>query len=270
MSPWTGRVNAEVYDRFVRDHLLYHRLNHHLAELAELRDARRVLDLACGTGATALACLRLMDFDADLLGIDASEDMVAVARANILDPRARFRVAAAAAVDRVPGGPFDRAVCNAAFWQFPSAGDVLRALAAVLSRGARFVFNLPAAVVRGEPAPVHPFQIALGRAVEAKTGRVFSGAQAALDADHLVELLAECGFDILDRHRFTYEGRQGELMELMTIPAMLARLAPDLPKDERREAMQEARERADPREPVRVPWLYFVSRRSPRRPAPPP
>lgn len=261
MRPWQGRVNAEIYDRFVRDHHIYRRLNRRLAELSRLQDARRVLDLACGTGATALACLRLMDFQTDLIGVDASEDMVEVARANILDPRARFEVAPAASVDRVVDGPFDRAVCCAAFWQFPAPDPVLRAVGKLLAPGGLFVFNVPAERVSGEQAPVHPFQVALARVIESRTRRPFPVTPATLDPDRLAEMMGDAGLELETRERFAYEGRQSELMELMAIPAMIAPLAPELSQEEREEVAAEARARTDPAETVEVPWIYFVAHR---------
>lgn len=262
MSPWRGRVNAEIYDRFVREHQIYRRLNHHLAAQARLEDARRVLDLACGTGASALACLRLMDVDADLVGVDASEDMVEVARANLLDPRARFLVAPAASVHREVRGKFDRAVCNAAFWQFPAPGAVLGSLAEVTEPGARFVFNVPAERLAGERVDIHPFQVALARALEVRTGRPFASmTPSSIDGERLADMMAETGFELTYRHRFTYEGRQQELMELMSIPAMLKPLAPDLPDSDRTDAVDEAWHRSDPTERVQVHWVFFIARR---------
>jgi SAM-dependent methyltransferase len=260
VSPWRGRINAEVYDRFVRDHRIYRRLNTHLALLARLAGARRVLDLACGTGGTALACLRFLDFDADLVGVDASEAMVEVARANILDRRARFLVAAASSVDRTVRGPFDRAVCNAAFWQFPAPGPVLAALANVLSAGALFVFNVPAERVVGEASPVHPYQVALARAIEARTGRPFPASPASIDPTVLRGLLDEHGFELQAMEQYTYEGRQRELIELMNIPAMIEPLTPELGESARAAALDEARSKVLPDEPVQVPWAFFVAR----------
>ena len=101
--PWSSWINAEIYDRFVRERRIYDWLNTHLVRLADLRLARRILDVGCGTGATALACLGKMDSGAELVGIDSSEEMIGVARSNALDPRARFEVLPAAAADRLDG-----------------------------------------------------------------------------------------------------------------------------------------------------------------------
>jgi ubiquinone/menaquinone biosynthesis C-methylase UbiE len=260
-SPWQGWINAEVYDLFVREHGIYRALNRRLAELAEIAAARRVLDLACGAGATALACLAQLPADGELWGVDGSAAMVAVARAQVRDPRARFAVAAAAAIEEAVAGPFDRAVCNAALWQFPALPPVLAAVARLLVPGGLFAFNVPAERLAGEESPVHPFQVALARAIERKTHRPFSPSATSLDPERLGEWLAEAGFAPPKRERFTYRGPQGELMDLTEIPAMIEPMTPGLTAADRRAVLRQARRRTDPQEVVEVPWIYFVARR---------
>lgn len=263
-SPWSGWANAEIYDAFASAPGIYRALNRRLVELAEIASARRVLDLACGGGATARACLEVLPARSELVGVDGSEAMVRIARSRIRDPRARFEVAPASALERVAPGPFDRAVSNAAFWQFPDRRSVLAALARVTEEGALLVFNVPDELLAGsrgrEAAEPTPFQIALARAVESRTGHPLATA-SPLDPEPLAAHLAEAGFGRLRREPFAYRARQGELMELMAIPAMLARLAPDLPEPERRAALAEARHRTDPDQEVTIPWVYFVARR---------
>jgi len=254
--PWRGWDNAEIYDGFVREHRIYRQLNRRIVRMADLEGARRVLDLGCGTGATATECLRVLDPDADLVGVDASAEMVEVARANVPDPRASFVVAGAAGLAEAVAGPFDRVVCNAAFWQFPSPGAVFRALARVAAPGARFVFNVPAERVRGERPRIHPFQVALARAIEQRTGRPMAGVPTAIDLDGLIDLAAEAGFRPEATERLDYVGRQGELVELMSIPAMIRPLTPGLEDAAREAIVEDARERVDPDEEVVVPWVY--------------
>lgn len=260
-SPWAGWLNAEIYDAFVQEFGVYRALNRRLADLARVDRARRVLDLACGGGATALACLARMPARGELLGVDGSAAMVAVARSQVQDPRARFRVAAASDLERVVAGPFDRAVCNAAFWQFPDPRAVLAALARVLEPGARFVFNVPAERLAGEPAHVSPFQVALARAVETRSRHPFPAAEP-LAPGRIENELREGGFGPVRRERFAYSAHQSELMELMAIPAMIRRVAPDLTEDERQAALAEAGERTDPEQRVQVDWVYFVTSRT--------
>ena len=261
--PWRGWNNAEIYDGFVRQHRIYRELNRTIVDVARLAGARRVLDLGCGTGATALSCLRLLDPDADLVGVDASEEMIEVARANILDPRARFVVAGASGFERVVEGPFDRVVCNAAFWQFPAPSPVFRSIAAVTGPGARFVFNVPAERVRGERPRIHPFQVALARAIEARTGRPLASSPTQMDLDAIRDAARESGFDAgATVERVEVRSRQDELIELMTIPAMIRPLAPELDDDGRAEIVADARRRVDADEEVVIPWLYLAFERA--------
>ncbi len=259
-DPWRGRFNAEVYDRFVREQPIYRALNGRLVELAEIESARRILDLACGTGATTLECLKHMPADAEIVGVEASPEMVDVARENIKDPRAEFLVSPAASVGDVVEGPFDRVVCNAAFWQFPAARSALLALAPLMVRDGLFVFNVPAERVAGETAPVHAFQAALARSLEERAGRAFDPPSSMFDPAGFSDDSREAGFDIVKRERFIYHGRQEELAELMTIPAMLAPLAPGLLPDEREAALESVRRKIDLEQSVDVPWVYFVLR----------
>lgn len=260
-SRWRGWQNAEIYDGFARRDGIYRWLNRELAVSAELANARRVLDLACGTGATAEACLALLPRDAELIGVDGSAEMVGVARARLRDPRAGFRVADAEDLAEALGGPFDRALCNAAFWQFHRPTAVFAGLAVLLSPGALFVFNAPAERVTGEATRADPYQQALARAVEAETGRPIDTGAGDLDPERLTAELATAGFELLRRERRIYRGRQGELMELMEVPAMVRPLAGELPQPVQDRVLARARRDADPARAVEVPWVFFTARR---------
>lgn len=256
--PWSDRVNAEEYERFTREWPLYRALNAKLVELARIGTARRVLDLGCGTGATARAVLAELPADGEVVGVDASAAMVEVAQAVVGDPRARFVVAPAAGIERRVEGPFDRALSNAAFGQFPASQPVVAALARLVAPGGLFAFNLPAEGLAGSGGRPHPYQVALARAVG--RGRL-PAAPAPIDEGRLVELLAEEGFDLVARERFVYRGRQEELVELMELPAMIARAAPEATIAGRAAAVARARRAVDPEQAVEVPWEYFVARR---------
>ncbi len=258
-DPWKSWHNAEVYDRFVLEGSIYRGLNEDLVRHADLGSARRVLDLACGTGATAAACLPRMRHDAELLGVDSAEPMVALARDNNPDPRARFEVAAADALSRAEHGAFDRVVCCAAFWQFASPRAAIQSIARVLVDGT-LVFNVPAEHVAGEDSLSHPLQVSLARAIEQHTDAAFSSARTQLDPDVVDELLVESGFEPARRHVYVHEGVQGELLDLLEIPAMREFLAPDLATEEWNGVLRSTRETTDVRERLRLPWIVFVAR----------
>jgi len=258
-DPWKSWRNAEIYDRFVIEGSIYRALNEELVRHANLPTARRVLDLACGSGATATACLGRMHPDATLLGVDAAEPMVALARDNVVDPRARFEVAAADALSPREIGTFDRVVCNAAFWQFASPRAALQSISRVLEAGT-LVFNVPAEHVAGEDSLSHPLQASLARAIEAHTGAAFDSSRTQLDPAVLDGLLEEAGFETARRHPFMYEGEQGEMLTLLEIPAMREFLAPDLDGDEWQSVLNSARETTVEDELIHMPWIVFEAR----------
>ncbi len=259
---WTGELNAEIYDEFARERGLYAALNAELARRADLPGARRILDLACGTGATTRAILAAMDRDAEVVGLDAAEDMLDVARRTVNDPRARFVHARARDAARIAGErPFDRALCNAAFWQFPDSAAVLAALSAALAPAGLFVLNLPASRLRGFAPEPHAFQVALGAAVQRATGGAPSPARV-LDADELKRAAEAAGLSMGRIETFEFSCSQGELVDLMRIPALLRPLLPGLDDEGAARVVAEVATGVDEDERVVLPWVFMAFRRA--------
>lgn len=265
IGPWDGWQNAEIYQGFVSDFPIYRLLSRRLADHAHLQDAHRVLDVACGTGATSRACLRRMRHDAELVGVDQSEAMVTLARTHTSDPRSSFRVAPAARLHEALGDEprFDRAVSSAALWQFSRPGRAVASLARLLAPGALFVFNVPVHRLADREGPVHALQVALARAVaDAAAGKDSdAGGDGRLEISSIRRWLEDAGFaDVEERHH-SVRSRQDELLELMRIPAMAERMAPDLAEVERERAFERVSRRVDLGEEVEVPWIDFVARK---------
>ena len=261
---WRSPLNAEIYDEFTREHGLYPFLNRELAARLELESARRVLDLACGTGATALACLGRLPRDSELVGVDASQSMVAVARRQVPDPRARFLVSPAELVaEALADEPlFDRCACNAAFWQFPRRDEALAGVARLLEPGGLFAFNVPAERVAGETPGVHSFQAALSRALVAATGRPLPPPTQLLDLGEIRRTAEARGLAWLEVDRLSYHCRQGELVELMKVPALIGPLVVGLADGAVGELLEQASRAVDLEEEVELPWLIVRLRRS--------
>jgi tRNA (cmo5U34)-methyltransferase len=115
----------------------YHRLQDETA-LATGSGAGRLLELGTGTGETALRVLGRHP-DASLVGVDVSDDMLAVARSRL--PTADLRVARLE--DPLPDGPFDvvfSALC-VHHLDGPGKADLFGRVAGVLSPGGRFVIG---------------------------------------------------------------------------------------------------------------------------------
>jgi tRNA (cmo5U34)-methyltransferase len=109
--------------------------------------AARILELGTGTGETARRVLARHP-GAALVGVDASADMLAAARAAL--PEADLRVARLE--EKLPGGPFDLAVSVLAVHHVdgPGKADLFARVAAELAPGGRFV--LGDVVVPDDPA----------------------------------------------------------------------------------------------------------------------
>jgi L-threonylcarbamoyladenylate synthase len=111
--------------------------------------ARRILELGTGTGATA-ALLLARHPGAELVGIDASPEMLREAHARLSGERAELRVGRIQ--EALPGGPFDLAASALAVHHLDARekAELFRALAGVLAPGGRFV--LADVVVPEDPA----------------------------------------------------------------------------------------------------------------------
>jgi tRNA (cmo5U34)-methyltransferase len=100
--------------------------------------AGRLLELGTGTGETAVRVLERR-LGATLVGIDASADMLAVARDRL--PDADLRVARLQ--DPLPPGPFDLVFSVLAIHHLdgPGKADLFTRVAAVIADGGRFVIG---------------------------------------------------------------------------------------------------------------------------------
>lgn len=258
---WRGWNNAERYNAFVRDHDVYTWLNAQLVHAAQLDGCARVLDLGCGTGATTRAALGAIVVHGEVVGVDGSPEMVDVASACTIDPRASFFVSPAHEVGRIVKGPFDAAVSNAAFWQFSDRDQVWNALGTLLAPGAPFAFNVPSE--RGEDlGPAHGFQVALARAIERRAGQLYLETATHFDLDKTSTRARAAGFVEELRETRSWSGPQSELIELMRIPAMMGPIASGLSDEEVLAAVEEASERVNPDEEVQVDWIYLRYRRA--------
>lgn len=113
-------------------------LTRRLADLLDLRPGQQVLDVASGTGATAL--LLASERSVDVVGVELGEAQVTRARADAerlgLDGRVRFEVGDAERLP-LPDASFDAVVCECAFCTFPSKDAAAAELSRVLRPGGR-------------------------------------------------------------------------------------------------------------------------------------
>lgn len=129
------RWNADLYDgkhRFVSDY------GGRMLGKLSVRPGMRVLDLGCGTG---ILTKRIAELGADVLGVDASEQMVETARRNY--PELSFLCADATRLSFEQ--EFDAVFSNAVFHWIADQPALLRCVRAALKPGGRIVCEFGAA-----------------------------------------------------------------------------------------------------------------------------
>jgi tRNA (cmo5U34)-methyltransferase len=147
-------LDAENYLTAIRAEVRsYDDLQGRLADATGEVDARSILDLGSGTGVTADRVIRRHP-DAALIGIDASADMIDLARRNLPDQTfVQQRLE-----DPLPPGPFDLVVSAFAIHHLSGSDKrvLFRRIATVLRPGGRFVMCdvvVPTAAV-ARPVPL--------------------------------------------------------------------------------------------------------------------
>lgn len=119
----------------------WHHYGRRTVERAGVRSGERVLDLCCGTGASALPAARAVGRAGSVLGVDLTPALVAVARANAAHQgltQARFESGDAAAL-HFPAGSFDVVQSVFGIFFLPDMAAMLRAAWGWLAPGGRLV-----------------------------------------------------------------------------------------------------------------------------------
>ncbi len=106
-----------------------------LVQLLAPKPGERILDVGCGT---AQLTQEIAEARADVVGIDASPEMIAAARNNF--PQLRFELCDAAALPFV--NEFDAVFSNAALHWVTDQERAIASIARSLKQGGRFVFEM--------------------------------------------------------------------------------------------------------------------------------
>ena len=139
-------VAADAWDEFVESGEDYYRGEVHgpaLLDACGNVDGLRVLDLGCGQGYFSR---ELAKRGASVIGVDLSEKQVAYARRHEQQETlgVEYRVLAAERIaNEFSAGDFDLVAACMSVHDMPDEAAVLRATAALLTGGQRFVFSVP-------------------------------------------------------------------------------------------------------------------------------
>jgi len=181
------RTPAEVYDaQFVP--ALFRPWAAKVCDLARIAPGQRVLDVACGTGALTSVAAERVQPGGVAIGLDASAEMLAVARRK--DAPVEWREGRAEALP-FPDASFDRVVSQFGLMFFADRALALREMQRVLKPGGR----LAVAVCDGlERSPGYAALAALlERLFGSAVADAFRAPFALGDADRLRALCAEAG-----------------------------------------------------------------------------
>ena len=274
-NPWESGENARRYAQFAGEHALYRRTSEDLAALASLAKDARVVDLACGTGATTKALLALLGPRGQVVAVDAAEAMLAQARSLIGDDRVRWLRSPAERLDRCGIGAVDAVVCNSAIWQTSLPATAVT-VAQVLRPAGRFVFNIGARMLADHPdadqAPAPLIQLMETIAARdygwctpparAEASRPVGSSQTPLSEAWIRRLLRDKGFRVGYVREFEYNNTLQDQRAWLSIPIFTVRRFPGL-SYERRMALLDEAYRDLSAEPAAaattVRWIAFVS-----------
>lgn len=181
------RSPAEVYDaRFVP--ALFAQWGPVVAAEAEVGRGDRVLDVACGTGALALAAAEIAGPSGSVVGLDANPEMLAVARRK---PVQVEWLDGAAETLPLPDNSFDAVVSQFGFMFFDDKPQALREMMRVLKPGGRLAVAVCDAV---EHSPGYDaFAQLLDRLFGREVGDAFRAPFSLGDAGRLHDICRAAG-----------------------------------------------------------------------------
>jgi SAM-dependent methyltransferase len=179
---------AETYERYMVP-ALFAPAAEHLLAVARLQPGERVLDVGTGTGIVARLAAPNVGPLGTVTGLDASPDMLSVARASALAEGLSidWHEGQAEALP-YPDQRFDLVLSQFALMFFADRQSALAEMRRVLAPGGRMALSVFAGIDR------HPFYVALDEAIARRLGTSAVGAIFALgDADALRGSLIQAG-----------------------------------------------------------------------------
>jgi ubiquinone/menaquinone biosynthesis C-methylase UbiE len=182
---------AETYEAFMVPPL-FAPFARRLVDLAAPQRRDRVLDVGCGTGIAARDVAARLGPDASIVGLDASPDMLAVAR-SVADARGiqiDWREGRAEALP-FPDGSFSLVLCQFALMFFTDRDAALSEMRRVLADRGRAAINV------WQSIDLHPFYQTLDLVIEQHLGTASGQIRDIFllaDPDELRRMLTDAGF----------------------------------------------------------------------------
>lgn len=154
---------------------------------ARLASGDRVLDVACGTGIVARLAMKRLTGTGQVVGVDMSPHMLAVARAA--EPGIDWREGNASSLPLRDGERFDLVLCHQGLQFFPDKPAAVREMRRAMDRGGRLI------VAVWRSLEETPFFRELHHVAERRLGAFVDRRHSFGDRRELDRLIADGGFE---------------------------------------------------------------------------
>ncbi|HXW47595.1 MAG TPA: class I SAM-dependent methyltransferase [Streptosporangiaceae bacterium] len=268
VDAWGEDDNAARYGEFARLYPGYRDTSRDLIALASPAREARVLDLACGTGATTGEILSVLGPAGRVVAVDKSPAMLREAAACIQDPRVRWVQGAAEEVDHHLADPVEVAICNSAIWQTDLAATAT-AVRSGLATGGRFAFNIGAGFLeqRDDPNELGDLPLAMraiavrdyGWTAPAAGSRSATSARPRLSREAVCGWLSAAGFEIERVEELSYTEAPEVQRAWLAVPVFTRNYLPGLPYPERMRVLAKAYAQVGPGEARTERWVAFAA-----------
>lgn len=182
---FTTMTFSEIYERMLVGPLFQPFASDLIARLNP-GGSDRMLDVACGTGIVARLARARMGAAAPVVGVDASPQMLAVARG--IEPSVDWRQGNATALPLAEGESFSLVTCHQGLQFFPDKPAAIGEMRRALSPGGRV------AIGTWRPLDECALFKALHPIAERHLGPVVDARHSFGDADAMTRLLSDGGF----------------------------------------------------------------------------
>lgn len=176
------------------------------------RPGEKVLDVACGTGVVARRACARMGGEGHIVGIDVSDEMLAVARAT--EPRVDWRRGDGTALPIGADEVFDVVTCHQGLQFFPDRAKGAAEMRRALVAGGRL-----AVAVWGPDTEV-PMLHELRKVAEARLGPITDRRHSLGDIEDLERLMHSAGFHRIHAEALSLPTRFEDGAEFVRLNAM--------------------------------------------------
>ncbi|MDQ2714347.1 MAG: class I SAM-dependent methyltransferase [Chloroflexota bacterium] len=268
---WSDALNADIYEAYAQAYPLYRESGRHLLRLARVRPGMTVVDLACGTGIVTAQILEVLAGSGEVIGIDCSAEMLAIAREKLAT--VRFMQSPAEQSSAVlEAGTIDCVTCNSAFWQMHTSAT-LASVHHVLKPSGRLAFNLGTGTRFTGQSAAHPEslttlmrRIALeeyGLTFPSRPGGKRPRSLLAATPDEVRALLMASSFQVVHHEIREIDYTQEGIGEFLKIPVINANYLPGCEYPVGKEIVEKAYQRFEkPFGAVGI-WHYFIAEKMP-------